>query len=101
VFTYDIKTNIFFKPPESFLIPYATSDKEKYNLDFGDFFTLKHILETSELTKAIEAIGYNNNDTIYSMICFYVLSTLANTYAIDWWEGSYASILYPNAKLEI
>lgn len=33
------------------------------------------------------------------MVAFYVLSAMANCYAEEWWEGSYARILYPNANL--
>jgi hypothetical protein len=42
VFTYDIKTNKFGKPPSSFHIPSARPVKEKYILDFGDVFALNH-----------------------------------------------------------
>jgi hypothetical protein len=38
--------------------------------------------------------------TLYSLLCHYILTSLANTHAIDWCRGSYASILYPNAYLQ-
>jgi transposase len=38
-------------------------------------------------------------DTLMSMVGYRVLADTANCYAFDWWEGSYARILFPKANL--
>lgn len=47
----------------------------------------------------IDSIKYGNNDTLRSMVLYYILSNNANCHAGIWHEGSYASLLYPNANL--
>jgi hypothetical protein len=46
-----------------------------------------------------DAIGYGNPDTLKAMLAYYIICSMANRYAQDWWEGSYARILYPKASL--
>lgn len=98
VFTYDLETNTYGKAPEAF-VPPSTSKKESLILDFGDAFFLDHFIRYKGLRPAIDAIGYGNPDTLYAMISYYAICSMANCYAQNWWEGSYARILYPKANL--
>ncbi|MDR3185781.1 MAG: transposase [Christensenellaceae bacterium] len=98
VFTYDLKDNTYGRPSASFLLP-SPHVREKLILDFGDIFLLNTFIQSSGLVTAINNIGYGNLDTLYAMLCYYILCNLSNCHANDWWEGSYARILFPNANL--
>jgi hypothetical protein len=98
IFTYDIKSGFYGKTPAKY-VPPVTSRKESLILDFGDTFFLDYFIRNQKLDRAIDAIGYGNPDTLYAMICYYVICSMANCHAQSWWEGSYARILYPKANL--
>jgi len=98
VFTYDLPTDTYGKAPAEFVPPRA-SRKESLILDFGDAFFLDSFIRAKGFRAAIDAIGYGNPDTIYAMISYYAICSLANCHAQSWWEGSYARILYPKANL--
>ena len=99
VFTYDLKTNTYGKVSASFILPEKGHAKEKLILDFGDAFALNEFIEMSGLTPTLEAIGYGNPDTLKAMVSYYILCPLANCHANEWWNGSFARILYPKANL--
>ena len=73
--------------------------KEKLILDFGDTYLVDQFLANSGLKVAIDAIECRNQDTLYSMICYYILCSQSNCHASSWYEGNYARIIYPEAKL--
>ena len=98
VFTYDLATNTYGKAPEEF-VPPVVNKKESLILDFGDAFFMDHFIRNKGLRTAIDAISYGNPDTLYAMISYYAVCSMANCYAQNWWEGSYARILYPKANL--
>ena len=98
VFTYDLETNTYGKAPDEF-VPPATSRKESLILDFGDAFFLDQFIKEKGLRTSIDAIGYGNPDTLYTMISYYAICSMANCHAQSWWEGSYTRILYPKANL--
>jgi hypothetical protein len=99
VFTYDLQSNTYDKAPVEFVPPAKGHRKEPLIVDFGDAFFLDAYVRKSGLFAAVEAIGYGNPDTLKAMLSYYVLCSMANRYAQDWWEGSYARILYPKANL--
>ena len=98
VFTYDLATDTYGKAPTEF-IPPAISRKESLILDFGDVFFLDQFIRAKGLYAIADAIGYGNPDTLYAMINYYAVCSMANCHAQNWWEGSYARILYPKANL--
>jgi hypothetical protein len=98
VFTYDPATNAYGKAPAEF-VPPSADRKESLILDFGDVFFLDRFMRTRGLCAAVDATGYGNPDTLYAMICYYAVCSMANCHAQSWWEGSYARILYPKANL--
>ena len=98
VFAYDLSTNTYGKAPVEF-VPPSLSRKELLILDFGDTFFFDHFLRNKGLRVVIDSIKYGNPDTLYAMINYYVVCSMANCHAQSWWEGSYARILYPKANL--
>ena len=79
-------------------LPIATKE-DRLILDFGDAYCLYETLKTHNLYDMIYSILPKKGDTIMSVLGFKLLSGASNRYAEDWWEGSYARILFPNAKL--
>jgi hypothetical protein len=98
VFTYNLKENSFGKPDVDYLLP-KEPKHEKLIVDFGDIYFLDAYLHKEKLITSIDAIGYQNPDTLYAMLGYYILCFTANGHASSWWEGSYARILYPRANL--
>ena len=74
--------------------------EEKLILDFGDAYCLYTALCTCDLYKVINTVLPCHEDTLMSLIGYKLLANTSNRFAEDWWEGSYARILYPNAKLK-
>jgi hypothetical protein len=72
---------------------------EKLILDFGDAFCLYSALQACGLDDIIRTTVPKQEDTMMSLLGYKLLSGASNRYAEDWWEGSYARILFPNAKL--
>jgi hypothetical protein len=99
IFAYSLETNTFSSAPAEFKPPEKVSRREPLIVDFGDIFLLDSYIRSSGLVEAINAIGYGNPDTLKAMLSYYILCAMSNRYAQDWWEGSYARILYPNASL--
>ena len=72
---------------------------ERLILDFGDAYCLYETLKKHNLFDMISNIVPGKEDTMMSVLGFKLLASASNRYAEDWWEGSYARILFPNAKL--
>ena len=77
VFTYDLTTDTYGNAPVEF-VPPSTGRKESLILDFGDVFFLDQFIRTRRLRDAIDAIGYGNPDTLYAMISYYAICSMAN-----------------------
>lgn len=104
VFVYDIKSNSFSDVPAEYQEPKIkrrtkTPKRSVLIVSFGDLFFLDAYIKKSGLTDVIDAAGYKNRDTLYALLAYYLLSSHANCHAQDWWELTYANILYPNAQL--
>ena len=72
---------------------------EKLILDFGDVYLLSEHLKKTGLYDIIAETLPRASDTVLAMVMFRVLTQSANYYASDWWEGSYARLLFPDAAL--
>jgi hypothetical protein len=99
VFTYDLDANAYGSAPDGFESPAPKGRKERLIIDFGDSFFLDSFVKKEGLKYVIDAIGYHNPDTLYAMLTYYVLCSMANCHAQEWWEGNFARILYPKAQL--
>jgi hypothetical protein len=73
---------------------------EKLILDFGDSYILGEMLAKNSFLPLIKRVFGNNSDTIASLLFYKSLSGGANCYADTWYEGSYARIMFPAAKLQ-
>ncbi|MBQ8093961.1 MAG: transposase [Clostridia bacterium] len=101
IFMYDPFKAAFLPAPESFSSELKDDGrkKKKQLLDFGDTYFVSELLKKIHYDEVIDAIPYNNKDTIYSMICYYTLNSSANCHAQTWYEGNLCQVLYPDANL--
>ena len=103
VFTFDIRTGEY-GVPESSYVPNEIEDsrkREHHSVDFGDAFFVYEFLHVTGFLKIIDKVSYGNPDTFHAMVLFYVLSSVANCDAINWFEGSIVKLLYPKANMTI
>ncbi|MCD8286511.1 MAG: transposase [Clostridia bacterium] len=102
LFKFDIETGEYSDAPDDISARYDPHDK---NLDyisstiFGDVYVLNEFLYKSGLMSVIDTLPCKNKDTLHSMILFYALSDLANCDAAEWYKGTVAHLLYPNASM--
>ena len=100
IFTFDPETRTYGRPPSSFVdTTVRKNGREQLILDFGDAYFFECLLRKFGLMPAIGAIGYGNPDSLVCMILYYVISSMSNSHAADWYEGSFARILHPLANL--
>ena len=107
IYQYDLANDYYDKNPDwsgseapvEYVEPKDTR-KEKLILDFGDTFLIDSFIHSNGLSEIIDNCGVHNKDTLYSMICYYILSNTANCHAKTWWEGNFARMRYPMATLE-
>ena len=101
IFTYDLETDTYSVPDkdEECVKNAMPQTEEKLILDFGDSYFLSNFIKESGIDKAIEAMGYSNNDSLYAIIMFYILCSMANCHAEEWYEGNYCRCLFPDADL--
>lgn len=109
VYTYDPETDTYGICPEDICDtvssrrgPYYTVDGKRHSLlvlRFGDIFFFDSFVSKIGIMKAVDAIPFNNKDTLHALVAYYVLSSSANYHAKDWYELSYAKVLYPKAAL--
>jgi hypothetical protein len=71
----------------------------KLILDFGDAWFLEHVMNTSGLKEIYCKVLPESADTLLALIAFKLLDNATNSYAQEWWDGSYAQQLYPEARL--
>jgi len=90
VFSFSLDGGVFDQIPEI---------HEKLILDFGDTFFFDKILNDSGYKDMLISVFEDISDTVLSLIYYRSLQGGANCYAGDWWDGSYARILYPGASL--
>jgi len=73
---------------------------ERLILDFGDSFFLSRYLEMQIFKDAFNQVLPEQTDTLLSLVFYRILTDKkAYCYADTWWEGNYASLLFPKAKL--
>ena len=73
---------------------------ERLILDFGDSFFLSQYFEMQAFRDAFHQVIPEQTDTLLSLMFYRILTDKkANCYADTWWQGNYASILFPKAKL--
>lgn len=99
VFTYDIETGQFGIADLS-VVPKKNRGKKLLLADFGDAFVLNEFMNDMGISKVMDDCGSPNSDTMKALTMFYILSKESNSYAESWYEGSYASVLFPDADMD-
>ena len=109
VFHYDEYTRTFSEADQGYLELLKADKKEhrkqreprsrKIILDFGDAFFIDTLIKSIKYDTVLQSIGCDNTDTLFSLLLYYIITDNANSHAETWWEGSYASVLYPKAQL--
>lgn len=99
-FVYDPVTGQFGTPNWTD-VPIPPKDiNPRLNLDFGDGYLIHGVMRIEGLIDCIETMGTGAEDTIMALTEFCILTdNLGMCNAKDWFEGNYASILYPEANL--
>ena len=100
-FSYDPDTGLFGKADEQYSSDLKSDGRKKIKsvLDFGDSFFIDQLIKDIHYDEVINQLSYRNKDTLKAMIQFYILSEATNSHAGTWYEGSFASLLYPDANL--
>ena len=108
VFAFDPESMAFSPAPADFVKTGKSCDAkeegrkdrmEELIVDFGDAFLLHELLTRYGLDAAINALQYDNPDTLRALLIYCMLSSRSIIHAPAWYEGSYARILYPGADL--
>ena len=101
IFTYDISTGTYGEADASYQGNLKNDRRKKPNLilDFGDSYFLDSLLKTMHYDEVLNGIDYQNKDTLWAMVEYYILSNKANMHANTWYEGSFANVLYPSADI--
>ena len=99
LFTFDLETGEFGEADMSGL-PKKDRGKRLLTADFGDMYVLDRFIRDTGMYGCIEAAGSPNADTFKALVCYYVLSSDPNSWALDWYSSSYASVLFPEADLD-
>ena len=104
LFTYDVETGEFGRAPDDAegIQPRrrnARPERPRLSYSFGDVYLLCRFLKSSGLMACADACGHASPDTVRALLCFYVLTSLANCHAEDWWGLTFASLLFPSARM--
>ena len=104
IFSYNVVSNTFEAVPAEYIEP-DLQRKTKYPVrpklivSFGDLYLLDKYVNKCGFISAIEATHFRNKDTLLALFSYYILSAHANCHAEDWWNLTYARILFPNAQM--
>lgn len=77
----------------------AASSRHSLILNFGDSWFLDQYIRQTGLFECIEKIHCSHVDTVLALVQYYILNNLGLCHACDWYEHSYASLLYPQANM--
>lgn len=99
-FTYDIGTGEYGMPSFEQIQTNREPLQPKCTLDFGDVYALSRLMDECGLSGCIDAMGTGGEDTTKALVLFCTLTDrLGMCNAEDWFDGSYARILYAKAVL--
>lgn len=101
VFTYDVVTGAYGEADPSFQGGLKDDRRKKASLilDFGDSYFVDSLVRAMHYDEVLDSISYQNKDTLWAMVEYYILSSKANSHANTWYDGSFANALYPEADL--
>lgn len=73
--------------------------EEKLILDFGDVYTIDQFFKTTPLYSLLKDISEIEQDTLFSLLFYRLCHTGAMMHAKNWYDGSFAKILYKKAEV--
>ena len=98
LFRYDPENDLYISLDEDSFSSAPSSESRQLILNFGDVWFLSQYLRSTGLSDCLESVC-GNRDTVFSLVMFYILNSLALVHAQDWYEHSYASHLFPEAEM--
>lgn len=69
-------------------------------INFGHSFIINEFIKQNNLLQLFPFMSQRAKDSLLSLINFKIIENNDYYYAEDWWEGDYASYLYPYANLK-
>lgn len=69
-------------------------------IDFGDSFFLSEVMKSLRIDEAIDSLEGIDHESLKALVLFYLECQVPNASAEDWYEGNYASVLYPDARMD-
>ena len=69
-------------------------------IDFGDSFFLSEVMKSLHIDEAIDSLEGIDHESLKALVLFYLECQAPNASAEDWYEGNYASVLYPDARMD-
>ncbi len=102
LFQYDLATNTYGPPPKGFVLPEteARPHPQPLILDFGSSYVLDQLFEQYGFNSILDGLPVGNSDSLKATLFYYLLCRDANCYAADWYEGDFARLLFPTAKMD-
>ena len=97
VFSFSIEAGYGEDVPE---VSIADPRIERMILDFGDSFFIGKILEECGMEDVLRRVFPGRIQSLLALLMFKIAGNHSNSHAQDWWEGSYARVLFPKAKLQ-
>jgi len=99
LFRYTVEDG-FCGLPDTYSEKQGLAKEERLILDFGDSFFLSQYLNRQPFKEALHKVLPEQTDTLLSLVFYKILTDKkAYCYADTWWQGNYASLLFPKAKL--
>lgn len=87
--------------PSTYSEKQEAAKEERLILDFGDSFFLYQYLENQPFRDVFYQILPTQADSLLSLVFYRILTDKkAYCYADTWWQGNYAFMLFPKAKLQ-
>ena len=84
--------------PPAFEEPSRRCRKAPVIVDFGDSYFINTLIYGIKYNKVIDAISFQNRDSLYGALSYYILESNANYRADSWIKQNYASYLYPKSN---
>lgn len=97
VYAFSVE-NGYGEPSEEYELKARSARRKEVDmLDYGDTFFLDSFLRTTPYYDIIKSVVAGKEDLVLSILYYYILQGGAREYSRIWWEGNYASCLFPKA----
>lgn len=88
MFTYDVTTGTYGEAAPSYQGNLKRNRRKKPNLilDFGDSYFIDSLLRTMHYDEVLGSISYQNKDTLWAMVEYYILSIQDHSHVGTWYD---------------